>query len=531
MVKKRVIVFSAIVFGLFLLCSKVHLKDGTTVLLSCVLLTAIPAFYNRKDSNLTQCTSFFFAALLNLTSAYGIAYSICREVDILPWHGADSLFRAIVMDAALLLAMSIVMFLLYSNRFPNDSVRDILKDGKKSTPMTAYLVLFSLGNMTIVFMTNPTLAAITLSSGQSMRIYTSLLIVELIILAGGYKLYKSESQSENLKVALTRETAYRKNQSSEDIATYCIDVDNDRFLEGGEYFTDLFAEGSAISYSEAFQITNQRFVHPEDVSKLDPYLKQETILSHMENTYIREENIRISQNAFGKYTPNDDEKRQEQAIDIMHKLKDHSSDDNEWIWVCARYSLTEDKSSGKHYLYISIRNINDRKKEELLLKENAERDALTGLYNRAYFNKHMEELLAGDISCGCVYMIDADHLKQVNDTLGHAEGDRMLINVASILKKEFRSEDIVARLGGDEFVVFAPGLQNVREIRNRAEKINQSGRREYRTADGKAIYTSLSIGISFYPLHGETIDELMSNADEALYTVKAATRDAYRIFG
>lgn len=127
-------------------------------------------------------------------------------------------------------------------------------------------------------------------------------------------------------------------------------------------------------------------------------------------------------------------------------------------------------------------------------------------------------------------MLDADRLKQVNDNFGHAEGDRLLQNIAFVLRKEFRNDDIVARFGGDEFAVFAPGLQDAEEIQRRAERINKFGRHTYQTPNDTTISTSLSIGISRYPLHGEKLGELLRNADKALYSVKAASRDSYKIF-
>ena len=120
---------------------------------------------------------------------------------------------------------------------------------------------------------------------------------------------------------------------------------------------------------------------------------------------------------------------------------------------------------------------------------------------------------------GAFFMIDLDRFKQINDTYGHAEGDRVVRQTAEILKSLFRKEDIVGRLGGDEFCVFFTGQNRAPYLARKAEQICQAVRAIHPAQDG-APGTSASIGIAGRT-GGETFDELYRRADRALYIQKS----------
>lgn len=126
-------------------------------------------------------------------------------------------------------------------------------------------------------------------------------------------------------------------------------------------------------------------------------------------------------------------------------------------------------------------------------------------------------------------MLDLDNFKTVNDEMGHPEGDKLLQETGEILKNEFRTNDIVARLGGDEFLIFAPELENISLIEEKAKSICKKLNRTLTAPDGSKIETSTSVGIAIFPKDGEDDDTLYENADKALYEAKKSGKNKYKI--
>ena len=125
-------------------------------------------------------------------------------------------------------------------------------------------------------------------------------------------------------------------------------------------------------------------------------------------------------------------------------------------------------------------------------------------------------------------MIDLDYFKSVNDTYGHITGDNVLKDCAAATKTVLRDSDIIGRQGGDEFVVFCRGIKNSALAEKKAEQIRQSWKNVIPGSSDK--YQTASIGISMYPEHGITFQELYGKADTALYRAKEQGRDRCVLF-
>ena len=162
-------------------------------------------------------------------------------------------------------------------------------------------------------------------------------------------------------------------------------------------------------------------------------------------------------------------------------------------------------------------------------KEKATRDALTGLYNREYFEYNVQTQLEQKIHpCAAVLFIDVDDFKNVNDSFGHKFGDDVLCYVAKQTLGVFRHTDIVARYGGDEFVVFAPSIK--REILvERLKKLCGAFRFPYRnnTVEYKV---SITIGAAMYPQDGVSYETLLTHADCALYEAKSQGKNRFMLY-
>lgn len=161
------------------------------------------------------------------------------------------------------------------------------------------------------------------------------------------------------------------------------------------------------------------------------------------------------------------------------------------------------------------------------LKEQAIRDPLTGLFNRRFFDEYFRNELIRSIREEkpiSLLMLDIDHFKSVNDRFGHEVGDRVLQLLAEILQSMFRKSDVACRFGGEEFLVLLPGLQEDQAL-NRAEALREKFAQASLEADFLYSQVTISIGVSNYPLHGDTTSQLFRTADKALYRAKDAGRN------
>jgi diguanylate cyclase (GGDEF)-like protein len=163
------------------------------------------------------------------------------------------------------------------------------------------------------------------------------------------------------------------------------------------------------------------------------------------------------------------------------------------------------------------------------LAHEARHDPLTGLANRSLFSLRVEAALAREGTAPAVLFLDLDDFKAVNDTLGHAAGDALLVTVAERLRASLREEDLAARLGGDEFAVLLERAPTTVEAERAAERV-LGALLEPLTVEGRAIRVRASIGVALASGGVASADELLRNADLAMYTAKAGGRSRSAIF-
>jgi diguanylate cyclase (GGDEF)-like protein/PAS domain S-box-containing protein len=161
------------------------------------------------------------------------------------------------------------------------------------------------------------------------------------------------------------------------------------------------------------------------------------------------------------------------------------------------------------------------------LREQAVRDSLTGLYNRRYLDEMLERELARarrENYPVSVMMIDIDHFKNFNDIHGHQAGDEILKALGALLRNGIRQGDIACRYGGDEFIVIMPGADKA-DAEQRAEAIHLNFNSLRINYAGVEMCATVSIGVAFYPQHGDDIDQIIKAADSAMYEAKQAGRN------
>jgi diguanylate cyclase (GGDEF)-like protein/PAS domain S-box-containing protein len=187
---------------------------------------------------------------------------------------------------------------------------------------------------------------------------------------------------------------------------------------------------------------------------------------------------------------------------------------------------------GARIVQCNIRNITDRKQAEARIRYMALHDALTGLPNRILFKDRLTQairLAHRNRERVVVLMLDLDHFKHINDTLGHHIGDGLLEAASKRLKACIRESDIVARLGGDEFVIAFPAVPEDQNIENVVKNLLASLREPFQV-EGHELQVSGSIGISQFPGDGENPATLLRAADTAMYAAKANARGSYSFF-
>jgi diguanylate cyclase (GGDEF)-like protein/PAS domain S-box-containing protein len=188
---------------------------------------------------------------------------------------------------------------------------------------------------------------------------------------------------------------------------------------------------------------------------------------------------------------------------------------------------------GNQAIMGNVIDITDRKEAEKKLLAMATHDSLTGLPNRALLFERFKVALANarrDKKKIAIMVMDLDKFKDINDTYGHSTGDELLRAVGSRLEGLVRGVDTVSRIGGDEFVLMLWEINKAADAVKVAKKVLDGFKKPFKMND-ISIRGAISLGIAIYPDHGETIETLLKNSDEALYYVKQHGRANYKLYG
>ncbi len=197
---------------------------------------------------------------------------------------------------------------------------------------------------------------------------------------------------------------------------------------------------------------------------------------------------------------------------ISYVVRDHEGRFIGRLWIYE--DVTRERQTAEQLIYL------------------AERDSLTGLYNRHRFQDELSRMLVEverRHSHGALLFFDLDEFKYINDTFGHRAGDAMLIRVAGEVGTLVRRNEIFSRLGGDEFAVLMPDVTEA-EASRLAERITRGISQIPFRFEGQNLRLTTSLGIALYPTHGAAAEELIAHADAAMYQAKEAGKNAWRVY-
>lgn len=211
-------------------------------------------------------------------------------------------------------------------------------------------------------------------------------------------------------------------------------------------------------------------------------------------------------------------------IDIQHEEK----------WFSFNFRAIKNSIGDIIQIVMEIIDITQRKKAEAKIMYQANYDSLTGIPNRSLALTQLEQTIKEsnrNNTSVAVLFLDLDNFKNINDTLGHHAGDKVLIQIAQHLKKILRDKDTLGRLGGDEFIVFLNDITEIINIQTVCNNIIESFKQPL-IIDGLELEVgvTISIGVAIYPIDGENSSELLINADIAMYNAKDKGKNNYSFF-
>lgn len=204
----------------------------------------------------------------------------------------------------------------------------------------------------------------------------------------------------------------------------------------------------------------------------------------------------------------------------------------EQLWRECSIHMEHDQDTGHMMAYMILKNVDAKKRHEILLTKRADNDYLTGLRNRRSAIEVIDQFLGtvrkDSMRTHAFLILDLDHFKSLNDTLGHQIGDQALKDVANVLTHHFREYDVISRLGGDEFVVFMKEMP-MEIIMTNVDALLKKLNLHYE-ADGQSVDLTASVGVAIAPINGTDFEALYHKADRALYYAKEHGKNGFRIY-
>lgn len=468
--------------------------------------------------------NYFSVFLVTIICVYGIVNAGVFLVQHILYTSDLVALDHVRMCLALLFTALCIFSFVHSKFYTVNQVSEFLHDKSRSLLLLIYSLcgglVLSVSDASVVNLVYNQEISFELVVAASVNLFLKnnlILFSVFLILIFLVRQFVAQKMNDSLDAELLQERRFRESRNQEKIFNFRASVTRDCLVEGMDQVSpDIYRPGR--SYEEMLQMFAEYCVHPEDRRQIMETGSVEFHLEMLEKCPSFSMPLRVNHRELQKFLILGQRQKE-----LMERTQ------GEWIWIEFQVTITQSPLTGEIWEYISVENINDKVIEQSELSKAARTDSLTGAYNRATLEKHIRATLHRE-QTGAMFMVDIDHFKEINDTLGHQAGDEQLCRVVETLKGLFRDKDIIGRLGGDEFCVFATEFDDESLIRQRAECLNRQGRQILTAKDGREVLLSLSVGIAVAPEGGDTYEELYKNADLALYEAKESGRDTYRLY-
>lgn len=221
---------------------------------------------------------------------------------------------------------------------------------------------------------------------------------------------------------------------------------------------------------------------------------------------------------------------QKKHFQIEYRIK--AAGDGGTKWIRTRGMAIWDENGIPVRVAGSITDITEQRLADEKIHQLAFYDSLTGLPNRTLLMDRFNVATASAQRKGlmvAVFFLDLDNFKTINDTMGHSSGDKLLMKVGEELRLKLRRCDTIARLGGDEFIILQTNIRDLKEVYRFASRLLETFKRPWNLNE-REFYVTSSIGISIYPDDGTDLQELMKNADAAMYHAKEAGKNNFKVY-
>ena len=272
--------------------------------------------------------------------------------------------------------------------------------------------------------------------------------------------------------------------------------------EGTKLFLQQLGLKPDTSYSAMLQTIVSRHIHPDQAALFMETFSPDAVRRALE------------------------EQRSKLSCDFLY-----ADDNGNYTWYRETGYVLRWAENGSIHIVICRQNIDKDKRLELSLQEMAQRDGLTGLYNKMTTQELIEKRLAGHQNGDGLFamvMLDIDNFKELNDSLGHVAGDRIIQEFAHCISAGFAATDLVGRVGGDEFIALTC-KPSIEALHQQLEELYRTIRTSTFGGDGH-YRVAASMGVAIFPQHGATFNDLYARADAALYRAKQSGKDTFAFF-
>lgn len=498
-------------------------------LLSAPVLLIVEIFLITREQKKTAYIILFFCIAINYVAFYDVFTSLLHLVhynDSSLFEVGSYAYRNMLFSCTNLITGLIFFLIRVIKHFPREVLNTLIHNIRSGIMLAAYIIPTTI----VLTITNVIFspASNTIQFGEYEYIlYINMVLKTLLVLFGAYLIIFIQSLQERLKEksnileqSLASEVAYRRSAQKNTLLYYRFNL-TERIIDDHIGFfekLDGFNEDGFRSVKGFLTFV----CHPEDKAlfeNIDVDGFVEMAMADKESNVSHR--FRLSPQ---KLLSVIDFKSKD--IDSYNRLKSYET---EYIWALISMDASLDEYTGNIISHVTIVDIDQLVSNENVLREEALRDQLTGMYNR----KGAGELIAKKFEhrkSGALFMLDLDKFKDINDTFGHPEGDKLLITMAGRINDFFRGDDVICRLGGDEFLIFVSGLSDPHIISARARELNSRLTELYTDKNGKRIAVTASIGIAITPKDATELSALYECADKALYHAKEAGRNTFRLY-